>query len=540
MKIILTTFAAFLLLISTHDIAFSAWEDISPDGTENVIYFGIDFYNDNLGMAVGQDMATKEGIMSMTTDGGASWQVLSVGGNTHLRGVGFVGDSNIVVGGYDGPPGTVTKIIVSTNGGVDWSITETATVKGINEVEAAGDSVVYTIGYGTTPGFSAGIMKSTNGGVDWSIISTGGGIYMKCMDFVDEDTGFIGATNFQIGYFFRTTDGGANWVQSNFVKSITGMHFFDAQNGIIISDKVYRTSDAGDNWNEIASIDSDISRLEFYDENVGFAAGKSGKVIRTNDGGNSWEAEEINTDKNIEYISITGDYVYLSGRGGMVFRQKIEAVEQKEPVISSSLELDKINFSTVVLNETASFDFVITNDGTSDLTIERFDEIDPDNAFALKTDVSLPYVINPDSSLELSASFSPAVTGKTYAGTLTIISNAKNKPSFDILVTGIGGEPSAVELGNADNGNYISISCNPNPVISRSVVRIDLKSENVQHIKLYLIDNTGRIISEIAMGTISPGISSYNFDSALYPAGMYFLVSEIFGKSVILPVIIEK
>ena len=111
--------------------------------------------------------------------------------------------------------------------------------------------------------------------------------------------------------FLKTTDGGNSWVSMNnnafggisgniwrmvdFVNPNVG--YFSAS-GTDVYDKIYKTIDGGENWNE-TNFQSDygaIQILKFYDENIGLAYDINhtldtdfGLIFRTIDGGENWE-----------------------------------------------------------------------------------------------------------------------------------------------------------------------------------------------------------------------------------------------------------
>jgi len=99
---------------------------------------------------------------------------------------------------------------------------------------------------------------------------------------------------------------------------VRDMHFFDASNGIVISNaaEIYQTKNAGVSWvRRYAAPDSiPLHQLFFTDNNTGYAVGGTiscsgngciaagGRILKTTDGGNSWQI--VLNDPAKEFVSI--------------------------------------------------------------------------------------------------------------------------------------------------------------------------------------------------------------------------------------------
>jgi len=150
--------------------------------------------------------------------------------------------------------------------------------------------------------------------------------------FVDEDTGWI------VGYYkiiLKTTDGGENWIKiSNDIdsgKDFFGVYFTDAMHGCAVggSDNgfdscfIMTTEDGGDTWTDTSPEDvSQLNDVFFINGDTGFACGYDGNIIKTTDGGYSWNLifEEYGfTAANIYFFD--NDHGIVTGRNEYAITQ---------------------------------------------------------------------------------------------------------------------------------------------------------------------------------------------------------------------------
>lgn len=152
------------------------------------------------------------------------------------------------------------------------------------------------------------------------------------------------------GILLHSSDGGATWetqnsgVSSETQKSVTsmclqGLYFLNPNLGWAVgwSGIILRTEDGGKNWKEIKTAHTDsagktvdvatwsLTTVYFKDEKNGWATGFSGELLRSHDGGLTWEAlksgvqaeiQSIQMDKTGRLWSAADDQVIYSEDGG--------------------------------------------------------------------------------------------------------------------------------------------------------------------------------------------------------------------------------
>lgn len=144
---------------------------------------------------------------------------------------------------------------------------------------------------------TAGTLVSTDdGGRTWirePIRSVGD---LRDVYFAETETGWILGEN---GLLVRTTDGGLNWDEwGNVGSDVEAVHFVDVRTGVAVgAGGVFKTTDGGLNWTRVwempAAIGGRLLDVRFVDQDVGWAVGEPGYVLKTVDAGTSWSVQPL-------------------------------------------------------------------------------------------------------------------------------------------------------------------------------------------------------------------------------------------------------
>ena len=132
----------------------------------------------------------------------------------------------------------------------------------------------------------------------WEALPLGTSADFRAISFTDADHGWIAGGGYNIvgGLIGRTADGGKTWRFTSNLTSREGMtvsafHMFDAVRGLVATGTgaILATTDGGENWTPVGGRGrvSSLSTLFFLDDRRGWAAGH-GDVVRTDDGGETW------------------------------------------------------------------------------------------------------------------------------------------------------------------------------------------------------------------------------------------------------------
>jgi hypothetical protein len=88
-----------------------------------------------------------------------------------------------------------------------------------------------------------------------------------------------------------TSDGGAHWTVTKLDENPVSLFFLNDSLGWMVTEKgVWKTNEAGKDWQKLPKPPSQPWRVYFADENNGWAACIKKTVLATHDGGRKWEA----------------------------------------------------------------------------------------------------------------------------------------------------------------------------------------------------------------------------------------------------------
>jgi len=173
------------------------------------------------------------------------------------------------------------------------------------------------------------ILKTNDGGKTWdSIFLSGpflmgtfgsmlGGVYP---DPADSNTMYAAGIN----GLMRSTDNGTHWEKTNIYSKIkTGnTYFFDAANGILADEGIYKTNDSGKTWQSVYKSDAfafSFNMLHFTSKQTGYATGGTafdatnfGMMVKTTDGGNTWQQIDYPFHDIISMSFINDEFGYIS------------------------------------------------------------------------------------------------------------------------------------------------------------------------------------------------------------------------------------
>ncbi len=254
------------------------------------------------------------GIIHRSTNTGSTWEQIPANGLfSQINCASITSDDNIWAAADSG------FIYNSTNLGNSWSVKfrEYLTKEHLNSV--------YFINHLT--GFACGdrgiLISSTNGGTNWLVSNLGSGFTLKDIQFVNDQTGFIGGWGLNPkGVIFRTSNAGGSWqTVYNDTALVTAIHFLDPNTGWAAGSAGYylKTTNSGVNWVRSRFETMNLNEINFIDNNTGFISKIAG-LYRTTNGGSNWMQISANHTGSVQFAGNTG-YAY-TGTGSAYFLLK--------------------------------------------------------------------------------------------------------------------------------------------------------------------------------------------------------------------------
>ena len=233
------------------------------------------------------------GLLNVSTNSGTSWTGISrVLNSINIYDIAFKPGGKVWAVGNSGTGNNC--ILFSDNNGESWTVQSTFTGD-LRSIWMTDDN------NGWVCGQSGKAMKTTNGGQSWENITIpgAGGQTMICTQFINVNTGWV----FGSSYPYKTTDGGATWVQGSSNQGAKWASMIDANTGWLISNSisntlVFKTTDGGTNWvQQSVPNPGNLWRIKMINANTGYICGDQGRLFRTTDGEN-WTVVTAPTANN--------------------------------------------------------------------------------------------------------------------------------------------------------------------------------------------------------------------------------------------------
>jgi len=373
------------------------------------------------------------------------------------------------------------------------------------------------------------IVKTTNGGNSWVQQNSGTTTNLFSVSFLNENTGWVAGGDVNLFTFSHvfvlgTTNGGSSWdtlfnnhllnthLQKVYLQNSMGYILGKGGNGGTTEGFLLKTTNFGMNWTSSPSPDyKNYFDIVFKNNNMGWlltkysndTGGDTASVFRSSNGGVTWSKMYTRNFLNIydvhyfdnENILCYGQSFFPAAPGRFILRSSNGGQNWDStygPVTGNYWESDFIDFNTGWAVGTSGI-YKTTNGGAN---------------FELQLN-------NPTHSIHFYNSLTGWVGGnngiiyKTISGGVTginpISSFIPNKP--DLFQ------------------NY------PNPFNPSTLIKFDIVRKG--NVKVFIYDNTGRLIENIINQSLSPGTYGIQWNAGSYPSGVYFcrLETEDFLQS---------
>lgn len=250
-------------------------------------------------MVVGEN-----GVILKSVDDGATWQLLTSGTLENLNDVALFDLSSINAIGIAAESeyiayvcGNNGTLLYSVDMGLTWMSVETGTTDNLRSISFVSDNSLYTDQVTAIVTGSNGIvMISKDYGKNWSISTSGVTEQLNSVFSVGNDKYFAVGNN---GVMITSDNAGTSWTQitTNRLENINDIKFLgDFTVGIATCDDgmMLRSADGGLTWDTIsAPTQYDLYAVSFATPDFGISVGENGTELYSSDGGLTWINREI-------------------------------------------------------------------------------------------------------------------------------------------------------------------------------------------------------------------------------------------------------
>ena len=177
---------------------------------------------------------------------------------------------------------------------------------------------------GVIAGYNGLLYVSSDNGNSWSRQNTGLIESSSIISIVSRDTFFLGGNYNYRGFIYMTTDRGKTFskIASDLYYGVNSMTFLDSKLGFIGGSQsaVLRTTDGGQTWQQTLSsntVPSGIQAIQFIDKNTGYASREYNDILVTHDGGLTWVAANSYEGTNT-LAAPSSQVAYAAGADGFM------------------------------------------------------------------------------------------------------------------------------------------------------------------------------------------------------------------------------
>lgn len=190
-----------------------------------------------------------------------------------------------------------------------WSSSSTNASYHLYAMEVVNDDLILTGGYGGS------LLKSTDGGASFSNLNTGYNDWVTGISFFDENLGYVSCkagSTLQQSHLLKTTDGGTTFTVINDSLVYQCMNWLSQDIGLIGCDdgKIIKTTDGGNTWQNIVNpANSLICEIQFFNENDGFVLTLNRKLLKTTDGGQTWTTYSVPYIETMYFLDMQNGFM---------------------------------------------------------------------------------------------------------------------------------------------------------------------------------------------------------------------------------------
>ncbi|MEI8006312.1 MAG: YCF48-related protein [Bacteroidota bacterium] len=290
---------------------------------------------------------------------GGIWQKLNVGQSVIQTAIDFPGNQSLT--GYTASMSLTYNgngnIFKTTDGGQSWTSVWFGSQAGLYGASFVSVDTGYVAGLPNGSISWSGFGKTTDGGLTWTSMQVPSNIYQfNDVIFRDANHGMLLAQTNSSAAVYATSNGGTSWQTATGISSgipnrachVSGTKYFLVDN----SGHIKKSLDDGLSWTTVYSGGPILLGIAFYNDLIGQACGDNGLLLRTTDGGNTWQTQNVTTDIWHQVIYVNQDTIYVVGTPEIIYKSTNGGVSWSNDYPQSTYN-------------NAFYDLVITPSGTT-------------------------------------------------------------------------------------------------------------------------------------------------------------------------------
>ena len=368
----------------------------------------------------------------------------------------------------------------------------------------------------TLNGWAAGdsgiVIHTSDGGNSWVIQPTPFNYFIEYLFFLNKRLGW-GIThdfNYTTTVFFKTTNGGTNWLASQYLDTtllFNSIYFLDSLQGYLTgySGLILKTTNAGAVWNR-CFVDSNffaqfpVKNVAFYNSQLGYGCGGvmdfAGVVWNTSTSGASWTAWGV-APEPINFILPLNATTAIGTGGDFEFGASIVKTTNSG-VNWDYRPLNIFGVGQKIAKRTPSESWIPM--GFSQRWAATFDVFN-----------SWSQISAPDTTSIYDAVFIDSMHGWAFGSSGAIYKYNTSANGIKITQNNLPSEPELLQ-------NY------PNPFNPSTTIVYRLSKPSL--VKIILYDILGREVKDLFVGSQNSGEYNFRFDAEGLASGIYFYKLE--------------
>jgi photosystem II stability/assembly factor-like uncharacterized protein len=177
--------------------------------------------------------------------------------------------------------------------------------------------------------FHASVIETIDGGKTWENVWIDGeqGTILNSIHYCDDLCIAVGNDGLVVK---REGSDSFKKISSFTNQNLVKVHLSDAQHGWIIGEeghKFFKTENSGENWSELSDFNNIVNDLYFIDASHGWAVGCDtdgrGLILKTGNGGESWDVQVEDLSASLITIEIKDEYIWAAGEEGLILKSDV-------------------------------------------------------------------------------------------------------------------------------------------------------------------------------------------------------------------------